>query len=658
MLVLNEGINYWGSSIKFVRHKFKTMRKITLIILVFASICAKAQRDQTLDSLSKLLNQTNIDSLKVKYQLALAEYFLFTNPKESEKWFLKSNQTTITPKLKDLANKAFAANSMVQVCFVLGKATEAEEWMAKAMELSEASKDADIMANSYLNAANVYSQTQRFNKAISYAQKSVIIYDSLGKYDKSVKALIILGNIFVQLPKFDKALLYYKKAEALIVENKMSKDFYYLATYDAIAYVHQQKKQYDSVIYYCNLAEPFTKSNLNPDLSSNLLLLKASALEQVGTNTELIAAARAGKQICEANNVNHYRVMFYAQMARAFAKNKLGDSAFYYAKLTEKWADSSNMTNKQVEVFNTWASVYAYFGNYDQAYLFKQKAYDANEALKEAEVAAQTTTADIMFETGKKEKQIEYLDTINKQQRITEWVIGIALFLAIVAAGFAFASYKNKSKLSKALLQSNQEKDVFLKEIHHRVKNNLQIISSLLYMQFKDSNNPVMMAQLKQAQERIKSMALVHNKLYESNDVVHIYLKEYIADLAAGILAANTPNGKNIGLEIMATESIQLSLDTSISVGLILNELITNSCKYAFQSQNDGSISVHIQPKEKGFLLTVKDNGCGLPPQFDQKNSLGLRLVKNMARQLNGQVEFANENGTLVTIFFNDSIAA
>ncbi|TAH08663.1 MAG: hypothetical protein EAZ13_03020 [Sphingobacteriia bacterium] len=634
------------------------MRILFIAALLALLPALKAQKNHFVDSLQALLKKSTIDSNKVKYQIALGEYYLFTDPKESEKWFLKSNQTTITPKLKDLANKAYAANSMVQVCFVLGRAQEAEQWMTKSIELSEGSKDVYTMANAYLNAANVYSQTQRFNKAIPFAQKSIAIYDSLGENEKSIKALIALGNIFVQLPKFDKALEYYKKAELLNVKAKKNKNFCFLVTYDAIAYVYQQKKKYDSVIYYCNLAEPFTKSNLNPDLSSNLLLLKASALEQVGTNTELIAAARAGKQICEANNVNHYRVMFYAQMARAFAKNKLGDSAFYYAKLTEKWADSSNMTNKQVEVFNTWASVYAYFGNYDQAYLFKQKAYDANEALKEAEVAAQTTTANIMFETEKKEKQIEYLAAINKQQRITEWVIGIALFLAIVAAGFAFASYKNKNKLSKALQQSNQEKDVFLKEIHHRVKNNLQIISSLLYMQFKDSNNPVMMAQLKQAQERIKSMALVHNKLYESNDVVHIYLKEYIADLAVGILAANTPNGKNIGLEIMATESIQLSLDTSISVGLILNELITNSCKYAFQSQNDGNIAVHIQPKEKGFLLTVRDNGCGLPLEFDQKNSLGVRLVKNMARQLNGQVQFTNEDGTVVTIFFNDSIAA
>ncbi len=634
------------------------MRKIAILIFLFFSSAIAAQSDLKVDSLKSLISKTNIDSLKVKYQIALGEYYLFTNPKESEKWFLKSNETTITPKLKDLANKAYAANSMVQVCFVLGKMPETEQWMLKAIALSELSKDADIMANAYLNAATIYSQTQRYNKAILFAQKCLTIYDSLGAEEKSLKILITLGNIFVQLPKFDKALAYYKKAEALINKTKNNKAFYYLATYDAIAYVYQQKKQYDSVLYFCNLAMPYVKSTFQPDLESNLLLLKAGALEQIGNNTALLATARTGKQICEENNVNHYRVMFYAQMSRAFAKNKLQDSAFHYAKLTQKWADSSNMTNRYIETFNTWAAVYAYVGDYNKAYSFKQKAYDANEALKESEVTAQTTTADIMFETEKKEKQIEFLDTINQQQRVTEWVIGIALLLAILTAGFAFASYKNKNKLSNALLQSNQEKDVFLKEIHHRVKNNLQIISSLLYMQFKDIDNPAMMAQLKQAQERIKSMALVHNKLYESNDVVHIYLKEYIADLAAGILSANTPMGKNIALQVVEAQQINLSLDTSISVGLMLNELITNSCKYAFQNQHNGTITVQIQPQDNGYILTVRDDGTGLPPQFDQKNSLGLKLVKNMARQLKGNVVFSNDNGTLVTINFKDSIAA
>lgn len=206
--------------------------------------------------------------------------------------------------------------------------------------------------------------------------------------------------------------------------------------------------------------------------------------------------------------------------------------------------------------------------------------------------------------------------------------------------------------------QSNTEKEIVLKEIHHRVKNNLQIINGLLFMQFKDNNDEKMKAQLKQSQERIKSMALVHNKLYESDSTVHVYIKEYIKDLAGDILKTNTPAGKSIQLNIQENEAINLSLDTSVSLGLILNELITNACKYAFTGKESGHINITINKQGSGYQLIVKDNGDGLADDFHQKNSMGLRLVSNLAKQLGGQAKFENNNGTVVIVDFVDRVAA
>lgn len=206
--------------------------------------------------------------------------------------------------------------------------------------------------------------------------------------------------------------------------------------------------------------------------------------------------------------------------------------------------------------------------------------------------------------------------------------------------------------------QSNNEKEIHLKEIHHRVKNNLQIINGLLFMQFKDNNDEKMKAQLKQSQERIKSMALVHNKLYESNDNVHVYIKEYIKDLAGDILKTNSPAGKSIILNIEENEAVNLSLDTSVSLGLILNELITNACKYAFAGKENGRINIAINKLGSGYQLIVKDDGSGLANDFHQKNSMGLRLVTNLSKQLGGQAKFENNGGTVVTVNFVDAVAA
>ncbi len=214
-----------------------------------------------------------------------------------------------------------------------------------------------------------------------------------------------------------------------------------------------------------------------------------------------------------------------------------------------------------------------------------------------------------------------------------------------------------RNNLQKAE-QRNEEKEISLREIHHRVKNNLQIVNGLLYMQFKDNKDGKMKEQLKQAQERIKSMALVHNKLYENQNNVHVYIKEYIKDLAADILKSNNPAGKTIQLNIEENEPVNLSLDTSISLGLILNELITNSCKYAFTNKSNGQIDISIQKINEGYQIIVKDNGNGLSEDYEQKGSMGLRLVKNLSKQLGGSAHFSNDDGTVVTIVFKDAIAA
>jgi two-component system, sensor histidine kinase PdtaS len=630
----------------------------TVIAFIISCLTGHAQKNNPADSLQQLLGQTTTDSLKVKYAVELGKLFLFTNPAESEKWFLQAYNASTGSAEKDVANRAYCANSLVQVNFVGGKLPEAEKWMETALALADKTHQPDIISNACLNAATVYSQTQRFDKAIPYCQRITAIYDSLRTPEKSVKALVTLGNIFVQLPQYDKALLYYQKAAALKDRAIDNKAYYLLTAYGGLAYVYQQNRKYDSCLHFANLAVQSGLQYPQPDLYSNALLLKALALEKLGKNAEVLPVAKEGLAVCVDNHITHYKVMFYATVAKAFAHDKQHDSAAYYANLAQHWADSSNVPNRYVELNNTWAAIYAAAGNYQKAYEYKEKAYAANEALREAEVTAQTTAADAMFETGKKEKQIDDLDALTKQQRTTQWVIGGALLLALAAAAFAYRSYRSKKKAAAVLEQSNREKEIFLKEIHHRVKNNLQIISSLLYMQFKNNKDEQMLAQLKQAQDRIKSMALVHNKLYEKQDVVHVYLKEYIADLATGILSSNTPAGKAINVQITENATVNLSLDTSVSVGLMLNELITNSCKYAFTHKEKGNINIAIAQEGNHYRLVVKDDGSGLPEGFEQKNSLGIRLVKNLARQMSGSVSFESDNGTLVNITFTDTMAA
>lgn len=196
------------------------------------------------------------------------------------------------------------------------------------------------------------------------------------------------------------------------------------------------------------------------------------------------------------------------------------------------------------------------------------------------------------------------------------------------------------------LRSSLREKEALLREVHHRVKNNFQVISSLINLQLGDAEDP---APLRDLQSRIQSMALVHELLYESEDLTSIDMGRYIERLTSSIV--NSYHDGEIELEV-AVGDITLPLETAIPLGLIINELVTNSFKHAFTSK--GMISVELEEHGGEFTLTIADNGAGLPPDFiiEDSDSLGLRLVAGLVDQIDGTLEVSAEDGTRFRLTF------
>ncbi len=200
---------------------------------------------------------------------------------------------------------------------------------------------------------------------------------------------------------------------------------------------------------------------------------------------------------------------------------------------------------------------------------------------------------------------------------------------------------------------SLQDKEILLKEIHHRVKNNLQVISSLLSLQAHKVTDSQTVAALLDSQHRVHSMALIHERLYQSGNLAQINLGEYVRGLA-GFLARAYQDGGTVQLEVRADE-IMLDLDRAVSCGLILNELITNAYKYAFPNQRTGHLEVVLRHVvDGGILLRVRDDGIGFPPDLDYRNtsSLGLQLVSSLTGQIDGTLEMEVRQGTCFSIRF------
>ena len=198
------------------------------------------------------------------------------------------------------------------------------------------------------------------------------------------------------------------------------------------------------------------------------------------------------------------------------------------------------------------------------------------------------------------------------------------------------------------------EKEVLLKEINHRVKNNLQLISSLLSLQSGRIVEEEAREGFKESQNRVSSMALIHEKLYESEDLARIDFVEYIRHLAPNLFHAYGVDSDAIKLKLSVDE-VALGVDTAIPCGLIINELISNSLKHAFPGGRKGEISITLRSQEGDKLtLALRDNGVGLPKDLDFRNtpSLGLQLVNTLTDQLGGTIELSGNGGAEFTITF------
>ena len=208
-------------------------------------------------------------------------------------------------------------------------------------------------------------------------------------------------------------------------------------------------------------------------------------------------------------------------------------------------------------------------------------------------------------------------------------------------------------KMQKQIETSLKEKDVLLKEIHHRVKNNLQIIISLLNLQTGYIKDEVTLKAVKDGQSRVRSMALVHEKFYQSDELSEIDFAEYIEKLCHFIYQSYGDKTDRVRLQISG-DKIGLDMDTAMPCGLLVNEIVSNSYKYAFPNQEKGTIQIDFKKIDNKIILLIQDNGVGFPVEYDLERgeSLGMQLIQALTSQLDGELVVSRENGTSFKISF------
>lgn len=273
-----------------------------------------------------------------------------------------------------------------------------------------------------------------------------------------------------------------------------------------------------------------------------------------------------------------------------------------------------------------------------------------------AEVASRLRAGDAsVFETGEASRTIEEVTPDGGQAR---QMLSFRFLFNDAAGrkllGGVSVDITEQKATERALSEALAGKDVLLREVHHRVKNNLQTISSLLNMQAELLPDPAARQALRDAQRRVHSMALIHEQMYGDKDMDEVDFGEYAKRLVRDLFESFGASAARVRLRF-ALDSVSLTMDQMIPCGLILNELITNSLKYAFPADREGEILVSLRCADGGTVsLVVADNGVGLPPDVEgrRSHSLGTRIVEILTRQLGGSLDRQSAGGVSSTITF------
>jgi two-component sensor histidine kinase len=212
-----------------------------------------------------------------------------------------------------------------------------------------------------------------------------------------------------------------------------------------------------------------------------------------------------------------------------------------------------------------------------------------------------------------------------------------------------------RARAEGALSASLREKEVLLKEIHHRVKNNLQVITSVLNLPMRYIADQRAVTVLKETSNRVKSIAILHEILYKSSDLSKVPVSGYIQSLITHLVSSYDVSGETVSISI-EVEDILVNIDTGISCGLLINELVSNSLRHAFPAGRKGRVWVRLSEQGDRICLTVGDDGVGIPEEYDPHSAetLGLKIVDTLTRQLNGKLELKRGYGTEFSVTFGD----
>lgn len=518
----------------------------------------------------------------------------------------------------------------------------------KAADYSELHGDDLGLANAVFNLGVVHSFKGELEKALERYKEAEVTYKAL----KDLRMLGILHNnvgiIYRKTEKYDLAKKSYKNSLAMkrIRDDKNG----ILSTLTNISSVCRFLNEYDSSVYYSNQALELASNMQNASAYLHELINLAIAHEALDNRNAAVEYYEEAAGLLKDDTPYDTKAQVLNALALFYFEQNDLKQSLRYLDVMKKVVDDEVKPDIAYEYNNLAAAVYEKMGNSKQALIYLKRAVSQKEKLWDNEVLSKTTELEQLYEKEKREAEISQLHAetqlqtlaLSKKDQQRNGLI-VFVFLLAVVAGLSYFMFRQKRK-------SLGEKELLIQEIHHRVKNNLQVISSLLKLQAGSLQDKAAQKAVKEGESRVKAMALIHQRLYGATDLKGVDAQDYFENLLTELFYSFGVDDELVDFQVNSS-GIKLDIDTVIPLGLIVNELITNTLKYAFDPSQKGKITISLVEENDQLVVCVADNGVGMDEsKLEGSHSFGWKMIKSLSRKLEAEINILNDGGTKIQL--------
>lgn len=549
------------------------------------------------------------------------------------------------------------ANAMVQV-----NLDSMKLFVDAAIRLADSAQDAKGLARARAALANYQRRKGEYTGAIETSLDVIRQYDSLEMREHAVRMRNILADMYKELGDEKGIRSYLDKG--LELSRAARRDAARFSFDEGVVISLNQEG-----VILRDISHRFKR----PDLMDSALVLYEQALviiSRTGKGNENLGKLYNNiSQVYNEHRKDYQKALDFLNKAVIFntGRNNQNSLSYNYGNISDVYLQlgqeglaldyarrmlattrSFGAPHRIINALNQLTRVHRKAGRFDSALYYRDWSVGIADSLNNAEKSAQIAEMQTRYETGIKDGIIEKLGELNRVREQRFWLLAAGALLLTALLLLVWRQMRRSQRQQKTIAQQADRLQWMMKELHHRVKNNLQIVSSLLNLQLYRMKDADSAAALRESQLRVQAMSLMHQRLYQVEDVSMVNFRLYLTDLAETLMRAYGYAADDFDLEIDIDKEM-LDVDLVMPMGLLANEILTNSFKYAFSPDKRPALGIRLREQEGGLQLVLRDNGPGIRQDAARAEGFGRKLIAALSKQLRASYSVDTGNGTCYT---------